>query len=249
MAGHSQFKNIMYRKGAQDAKRAKMFAKLGREIMVSVRGGLPDPAFNPRLRSALAAARAANMPKDNIDRAIKKALGEGDGAHYEEVHYEGYGPGATAFIVEGLTDNRNRTAPEIRSAFTKFGGNLGETGSVNFMFNRIGYVCYPLSIGAYESVFETVLEAGAENLEKEEEKYEIVSTIEGFGAVRDFLFAKYGDPLEAKIIWRPIAMISCDEGAASSILKLIEVLEDNDDIQNVYTNASISDEILQKLMP
>jgi YebC/PmpR family DNA-binding regulatory protein len=247
MAGHSQFKNIMYRKGAQDAKRAKMFAKIAREIFVSVRGGLPDPNANPRLRAALASARAANMPKDNIDRAIKKALGGDDTAHYEEVRYEGFGPGGTAIIVEGLTDNRNRTVSEVRSAFTKYGGSLGETGSVNFMFDRIGLVRYPLSIGLHDDVFEAVVEAGAENLEVEDDAYEIVSTVESFGAVRDYLMEKYGDPLEAKVIWRPTTMAPCDENAAQSLLKLIDVLEDNDDVQQVYSNGEMSDDVLKKL--
>lgn len=248
MAGHSQFKNIMYRKGAQDAKRAKLFAKIAREIIVSVRAGLPDPNANPRLRAALSSARTANMPKDNIDRAIKKALGGEDTTHYEEVRYEGFGPGGTALIVEGLTDNRNRTVSEVRSAFTKFGGNLGENGSVSFMFERIGLIRYPLSAGTYDDVFESVIEAGAENLEPEEEGYEITSTVDAFGAVRDYLTHKYGDPLEAKVIWRPVTMTPCDEEVAQSLFKLIEILEDNDDVQNVYSNGDISDEVLQKLM-
>lgn len=247
MAGHSQFKNIMYRKGAQDAKRAKMFAKIAREIIVSVRSGLPDPNSNPRLRAALASARAANMPKDNIDRAIKKALGGEDTTHYEEVRYEGFGPGGTAIIVEALTDNRNRTVSDVRSAFTKYGGGLGETGSVSFMFQRIGLIRYPASIGGYDDVFEAVLEAGAENLEKEEEGYEITSTVDSFGAVRDYLSQKYGDPLEAKVIWRPTTMAACDEDAAQSLFKLIDILEDNDDVQHVYSNGEMSDDILQKL--
>lgn len=246
MAGHSQFKNIMYRKGAQDAKRAKMFAKIAREIIVSVRGGLPDPNSNPRLRAALSSARAANMPKDNIDRAIKKALGGEDTTHYEEVRYEGFGPGGTAIIVEALTDNRNRTVSDVRSAFTKYGGGLGETGSVSFMFERIGLIRYPASIGGYDDVFEAVLEAGAENLEKEE-GYEITSTVDSFGAVRDYLSQKYGDPLEAKVIWRPTTMAPCDEDAARSLFKLIDILEDNDDVQHVYSNGEMSDDILQKL--
>lgn len=237
----------MYRKGAQDAKRAKMFAKIAREIIVSVRGGLPDPNSNPRLRAALSSARAANMPKDNIDRAIKKALGGEDTTHYEEVRYEGFGPGGTAIIVEALTDNRNRTVSDVRSAFTKYGGGLGETGSVSFMFERIGLIRYPASIGGYDDVFEAVLEAGAENLEKEEEGYEITSTVDSFGAVRDYLSQKYGDPLEAKVIWRPTTMAPCDEDAARSLFKLIDILEDNDDVQHVYSNGEMSDDILQKL--
>jgi YebC/PmpR family DNA-binding regulatory protein len=247
MAGHSQFKNIMYRKGAQDAKRAKMFAKIAREIMVAVRQGLPDPNANPRLRAALASARAANMPKDNIDRAIKKALGGDDTTHYEEVRYEGYGPGGTAVIVEGLTDNRNRTASEVRSAFTKFGGNLGETGSVNYMFDRIGLIQYPLTVAKYDDLFESVIEAGADNLEATDDAYEVTSSVDAFGAVRDYLIQKYGDPLEAKIIWSPVTMASCDESAAQSVLKLIDLLEDNDDVQSVYSNFDISEDILKKL--
>jgi YebC/PmpR family DNA-binding regulatory protein len=247
MAGHSQFKNIMYRKGAQDAKRAKMFAKIAREIFVSVRGGLPDPNANPRLRAALTSARSANMPKDNIDRAIKKALGGDDTAHYEEVRYEGFGPGGTAIIVEGLTDNRNRTASDVRSAFTKYGGSLGETGSVSFLFDRMGLIRYPTSIGLYDGVFEAVIEAGAENLEVEDEAYEITSTVDSFGAVRDYLLEKYGDPLEAKVIWRPITMASCDEATAQSLFKLIDALEDNDDVQQVYSNGDMSDDVLKKL--
>ena len=247
MAGHSQFKNIMYRKGAQDAKRAKMFAKITREIIVSVRGGLPDPNSNPRLRAALSSARAANMPKENIDRAIKKALGGEDTTHYEEVRYEGFGPGGTAIIVEGLTDNRNRTVSDVRAAFTKCGGGLGETGSVSFMFERIGLIRYPVSVGGYDDVFEAVVEAGAENLEQEEEGYDVTSTVDSFGAVRDYLSQKYGDPSEAKVIWRPTTMASCDESTAQSLLKLIDVLEDNDDVQNVYSNGEMSDDVLKKL--
>jgi YebC/PmpR family DNA-binding regulatory protein len=247
MAGHSQFKNIMYRKGAQDAKRAKMFAKIAREIFVSVRGGLPDPNTNPRLRAALATARAANMPKDNIDRAIKKALGGEDMSHFEEVRYEGFGPGGTAIIVEALTDNRNRTVSDVRSYFTKFGGSLGENGSVSFMFEKVGMIRFALSIGSYDDVFEAVIEAGAENLEKEEEAYEITSTVDAFGAVRDYLVNKYGDPLEAKVIWRPTTTAACDENAAQSLMKLIDLLEDNDDVQNVYSNEELSEDVLKKL--
>jgi YebC/PmpR family DNA-binding regulatory protein len=247
MAGHSQFKNIMYRKGAQDAKRAKIFAKIAREIIVSVRSGLPDPNSNPRLRAALASARAANMPKDNIDRAIKKALGGEDTSHYEEVRYEGFGPGGTAIIVEGLTDNRNRTVSDVRSAFTKYGGSLGENGSVSFMFERIGFIKYPIAVGKYDDVFEAVVEAGAENLETVDDFYEITSTVDAFGAVRDYLTQKYGDPAEAKVIWRPTTLAPCDEDSAQSLMKLIDVLEDNDDVQNVYSNEDMSEDVLKKL--
>jgi YebC/PmpR family DNA-binding regulatory protein len=247
MAGHSQFKNIMHRKGAQDAKRAKAFAKITREIMVAAKSGLPDPNSNPRLRSALAAARAANMPRDNIDRALKKALGGDDGALYEEIRYEGFGPAGTAVIVEVLTDNRNRTAPEVRSAFSKCGGNLGETGSVSFMFDRIGLIQFPKSIGTYDAVFEAVVEAGADNMDELDESYEITVGVDSFGDARDYLCDKFGDPQEAKIVWRPQNLVSCDEEAAKKILKLIDTLEDNDDVQNVYSNFDISEDILVKL--
>jgi len=247
MAGHSQFKNIMYRKGAQDAKRAKKFAKITREILVAAKSGLPDPNSNPRLRAALAEARVNNMPKDNIERAMKKALGNDADTNYEEIRYEGYGPGGTALIVEVLTDNRNRAASEVRSAFTKSGGNLGESGSVSYMFDRIGMIRYPKTIGDYETVFETALEAGADNLEEVEDSFDISTSVDSFGAARDTLNAKFGDPLECKIIWRPTNLVSCDEAAATSILKLIDVLEDNDDVQNVYSNFDISDDILKKM--
>lgn len=246
MAGHSQFKNIMYRKGAQDAKRARTFAKIAREIIVSAKMG-PDPSSNPRLRAAMALARASNMPKDNVDRAMKKALGGEDTANYEEVRYEGYGPGGTALIVESLTDNRNRTASEVRSAFTKSGGNLGESGSVSFMFDHIGLVKLPKSVGSFEDIFEKAVEAGADNLEEEEDCYEVITSLDDFGGVRDTLMSSYPDILESKIIWRPTNLVVCDEEAATKILKLIDVLEDNDDVQNVYSNFDISEEILAKL--
>jgi YebC/PmpR family DNA-binding regulatory protein len=246
MAGHSQFKNIMHRKGAQDAKRAKKFAKITREIIVSAKAGLPDPNFNPRLRAALAAARGANMPKDNIDRAIKKALGGEDMSNFEEVRYEGYGPAGTAVIVECLTDNRNRTASEVRSYFTKHGGNMGETGSVGFMFERIGYITFSTSHD-FDKTFESAVEAGADNVETVEDAHEVTCSMDSFAAVRDGLIEKMGDPLEAKVIWRPINTNPLDEDAAKTLMKLIDVLEDNDDVQNVYTNADISDEIAEKL--
>ena len=246
MAGHSQFKNIMYRKGAQDAKRARMFAKIAREIIVSAKMG-PDPASNPRLRSALVMARGANMPKDNIDRAMKKALGGDDTTNYEEVRYEGYGPGGTALIVESLTDNRNRTASEVRSAFTKNGGNLGESGSVSFMFDHIGLIRLPKSVGIFDDVFENAVEAGADNLEEAEDCYEVITSLDSFGAVRDALMTVYPDITESKITWRPNNLVFCDEEAAMKILKLIDVLEDNDDVQNVYSNFDVSEEILAKL--
>jgi YebC/PmpR family DNA-binding regulatory protein len=246
MAGHSQFKNIMHRKGAQDAKRARMFAKIAREIIVSARMGA-DPSANPRLRAAIAAARAANMPKDNVDRAIKKALGGEDTANYEEVRYEGYGPAGTALIVETLTDNRNRTAPEIRSAFTKAGGNMGESGSVAFMFDRLGLIRLPKSVGSFDDVFEKAVEAGAENLEEDDDGYDVLTSVDDFAAVRDALAQSYSDIGESKLVWRPQNTIAVDEEAAQKIFKLIDTLEDNDDVQNVYCNFEVSDEIMAKL--
>lgn len=247
MAGHSQFKNIMHRKGAQDAKRARMFAKITRELMVAARSGLPDPTANPRLRAALAAARAANMPKDNVDRALKRALGGEEGTVYEEVRYEGYGPAGVAIIVECLTDNRNRTASEIRSYFNKHGGNLGETGSVSFCFERVGLIHFDDTKFNFDQVFEAAVEAGADNVEATQEGLEITCSMEVFASVRDHLIHHLGDPLQAKIIWRPLTTTPCDEAHAKTLLKLIDTLEDNDDVQNVYANFEISDETATKL--
>jgi YebC/PmpR family DNA-binding regulatory protein len=246
MAGHSQFKNIMYRKGAQDAKRAKMFAKITREIMVAVKSGLPDQNSNPRLRAALAMARSANMPKDNIDRAMKRAMGGDEGVNYEEIRYEGYGPGGTALIVEVLTDNRNRTASEVRSAFSKHGGNLGETGSVGFMFERIGVIRLLKQVNSFDQIFETAVEAGADNVEELDDQFEITTSIDEFGAVRDAITQLY-EVIEAKIVWRPLNTVACDEETAHKVFKLIDVLEDNDDVQNVYSNFEVSEEILERL--
>lgn len=241
MAGHSQFKNIMHRKGAQDIKRAKIFAKLSREIMVAAKTGLPDPNFNPRLRSALAAARAANMPKDNIDRALKKAAGGEEGANFEEVRYEGYGPNGVAIIVETLTDNRNRTASEVRSVFSKHGGALGETGSVSFQFERLGLLRFPLTIGDFAWVFEYVVEAGADDLDQTEEGYEITCAFDAFSTVRDLLMEKLGDPLEAKVIWKPVNEVPCSPETLQTIIKMVDILDDNDDVQNVYVNAEVTE--------
>lgn len=246
MAGHSQFKNIMYRKGAQDAKKAKMFAKIGRELSVSVKTGGADPASNPRLRLALIAARSANMPKDNVDRAIKKALGADDNTNYEEFRYEGYGPNGTAFIVEILTDNRNRTASDVRSAFNKHGGNLGELGSVSFMFDRLGLITYPKD-KPFDTVFDAAVLGGAINVEETADIFEITCQIEDFANLRDSLTVSLGEALEAKVIWKPKVNADCDADAAKSVFKLIDALEDNDDVQNVYTNMHISDDILKTL--
>lgn len=248
MAGHSQFKNIMHRKGAQDAKRSKIFNKLAREITVAAKAGLPDPAANPRLRAAILAGRAQNMPRDRIDRAIKQGTpGGGDDANYEEIRYEGYGPGGTALIVEALTDNRNRTASEVRSAFTKHGGSLGETNSVSFMFNRVGAILYPAAAASADAMFEAALEAGADNVESDEDGHQVTSTIENFGLVRDALESKFGAPESARLTWLPLNTVAPSEEAAVSLLKLIDVLEDNDDVQVVEGNFDISDELMQKL--
>lgn len=235
----------MYRKGAQDAKRAKLFNKIIREITVSAKINL-DPEANPRLRSALASARAANMPKDNIDRALKKAAGADDGTHYEEIRYEGYGPGGVAIIVETLTDNRNRTSADVRSAFTKLGGSLGESGSVSFMFERLGLILIPTHHG-FDFVFEAAVEAGADNVEESGDYFEVSTGLENFGTVRDGLAQKFGDSLESKVIWRPNNTTPCNEETARTLLKLIDVLEDNDDVQHVYANFDIADDVLAKL--
>jgi YebC/PmpR family DNA-binding regulatory protein len=247
MAGHSQFKNIMYRKGAQDAKRAKVFTKIIRELTVAAKTGLPDPAANPRLRAAMIAAREANMPRDTMERAIKRGAGGDDSTAYEEVRYEGYGPGGVALIIEALTDNRNRTAGEIRTALTKAGGNLGETNSVSFMFERKGVVVYPAKAASAEAIFEVALEAGADNVESSADAHEITCAPEDFSAVRDGLEKKFGPAREAKLQWRPLNTVPVEGAAADSLLKLIDVLEDNDDVQIVSANFEMSDDTLAKL--
>ncbi|AOX19218.1 YebC/PmpR family DNA-binding transcriptional regulator [Kozakia baliensis] len=247
MAGHSQFKNIMHRKGAQDAKRAKQFAKVLREITVAARSGLPDPASNPRLRAAIYAAREVNMPKDNVERAIKKATGAGGSDDYVEVRYEGYGPAGVAIIVEGLTDNRNRTAGEVRAAFSKHGGSLGETNSVSFMFQRLGVIAYPKDVASEDDMLEAAIEAGADNVVTTDEDHEITCAMENFFAVRDALESRFGEPQSAKLDWRPENSITLDEEKARSVLKLIDVLEDSDDIQAVYANFDLPDDVAQAL--
>ncbi|MFT8612422.1 MAG: YebC/PmpR family DNA-binding transcriptional regulator [Gluconobacter oxydans] len=247
MAGHSQFKNIMHRKGAQDAKRAKQFAKVLREITVATRSGLPDPASNPRLRAAISMAREVNMPKDNVERAIKKASGAAGGDDYVEVRYEGYGPAGVAIIVEGLTDNRNRTAGEVRAAFSKHGGSLGETNSVSFMFQRLGVISYPLDVASEDEMLEAAIEAGADNAETTEESHEVTCAMENFFAVRDALESRFGEPQSAKLDWRPENSVTLDEDKARSVMKLIDVLEDSDDIQAVYANFDIPDDVAEAL--
>ena len=247
MAGHSQFKNIMHRKGAQDARRGRQFAKLIREISVASRQGMPDPAFNPRLRAAMVAARQANMSKDTIDRAIKKATGGAGGEDYVEVRYEGYGPAGVAIIVEALTDNRNRTAGEVRSAFAKHAGALGETNSVSFLFNRLGVIRYPASAASADDMLEAAIEAGAENCESDQEAHEVTAAVDDFFAVRDALEARFGAPESARLDWRPTTSVTLDEDRAASLLKLLDALEESDDVQNVYANFDIPDAVMQKL--
>ena len=248
MAGHSQFKNIMHRKGAQDAKRAKIFTKVGREIIVAVKGGGADPAINPRLRAAIAWAREENMPNDRVKRAIDSALGVGADDNYEEMRYEGYGPGGIAVIVEALTNNRNRTAGEVRASFSKHGGNLGETNSVSFMFDHVGQILYPADKASADEMFEAAVECGAYNCESTDGGHEITCQPDDFAAVRDALEAKLGAPEKSALVWKPNVMTSIDEDQAKSMLKLIDVLEDNDDVQNVTTNFEVSDEIMERLL-
>jgi YebC/PmpR family DNA-binding regulatory protein len=246
MAGHSQFKNIMHRKGVQDAKKAKIFNKLAREITVAAKSGLPDPALNPRLRAAIISARQKNMTKDRIDRAIKSGEAA-DGANYEYIRYEGKGPGGVALIVEALTENRNRTASEIRTAFTKAGGTLGETNSVTFMFQRLGVIAYPGKTAPGDAIFEAAVEAGADEVDSEGDEHEITTTVENFSAVRDALEAKFGEASNAALEWRPVTIVTPTDEQAEGLLKLIDVLEDNDDVQTVAANADMSDELIERL--
>lgn len=247
MAGHSQFKNIMYRKGAQDAKKAKIFTKITREIITAAKSGMPEPANNPRLRSAIQWAREENMPRDRIETAIKRATSSNDTDNFTPIRYEGYGAGGTALIIEALTDNRNRTASDIRSAFSKFGGNLGETGSVSFMFNRLGLVIFPAEAADEEKMLEAAIEAGANNCERVGDQYEITCEVESLAEVRDALEKAISEPQSAKIIWQPANLVAVSEDQAQSNLKLMEMLEDNDDVQNVFSNIEIPDNLLQEM--
>lgn len=247
MAGHSQFKNIMHRKGRVDAKRAKIFTKLGREIQVAAKIGGGDPAANPRLRNAIAAARAENMPNERIKKSIDAGIGANSTENFEEIRYEGYAINGVAVIVEALTDNKNRTAPYVRSCFTKFGGNLGETGSVGFMFDHVGIIVYPETVAGSDAMFEAALEAGAENVENDADSHEITTTPEGFIVVRDALEGKFGEAQKAELTWRPNVMTEVDATAARTILKMVEALEDSDDVQNVITNFEVSEEDMKKL--
>ena len=246
MAGHSQFKNIMYRKGAQDKKRSKMFSKLAREITAAAKIGIPEINMNPRLRSAVLAARAQNMPKDNIERAIKKSQ-EAGGADYVEVRYEGFAPGGVGVIVEALTDNRNRTAGEVRSIFAKYGGNLGETGAVSFGFKRAGEIEYPLAAGDAEAMLELAIEAGADDCESDSEAHWLTASVEAYHEVAAALEAKLGPAKSASIVWQPQNTVDVDEEKGEKLLKLIDALEDSDDVQAVYANFEMSGEVMEKL--
>jgi YebC/PmpR family DNA-binding regulatory protein len=245
MAGHSQYKNIMFRKGKQDKMRSKIFSKLAREITVAAKAGLPDPNANARLRLAIQNARAENLPKDNIERAIKKASGA-DADNYETVRYEGYGPGGTAVIVEALTDNRNRTAPVVRAAFAKYGGNMGETGSVAFMFNRVGEIVYPLGKITPDAVMEAAIDAGADDATSDD-IHVVTCAFESINEVSTALAAKFGEAQSVKIVWKPNVMSPLDFEKAESLLKLVDALDEDDDVQNVFTNADIPDDVMEKL--
>ena len=246
MAGHSQFKNIMHRKGRQDAVRSKLFSKLSKEITVAAKNGGPDPDGNPRLRLAIQNAKAQSMPKDNIERAIKKSEG-GDADTYEQIRYEGYGPGGVAVIVEALTDNRNRTASAVRAAFTRYGGNLGETGSVSFMFDRVGEIVYPASAGDAEKVLEAAIEAGADDVASDDDAHTIVCAFENIGEVAGSLEASLGEAEAVNIVWKPQNEVPVDEEKAQTIMKLMAALDDDDDVQNAYSNFGVSDEVMAKL--
>jgi YebC/PmpR family DNA-binding regulatory protein len=246
MAGHSKFKNIQHRKGAQDKKRSAQFSKLSREITVAAKMGMPDPDMNPRLRLAVNAAKAQSMPKDNIQRAIDKAAG-GDAESYDEMRYEGYGPGGVAIIVEALTDNRNRTATNVRTAFNKNGGNLGASGAVNHGFDRMGLITYPINAGDADSVFEAALEAGAEDVESSEDEHSIWTAMDSLHEVAKALEATLGEAESAKLAWKPQVLVEVDEANAATLLKMIDALEDDDDVQTVWGNFDVSDEVMAKL--
>lgn len=246
MAGHSKYKNIMYRKGAQDKKRSAAFSKLSREITVAAKMGLPDIDANARLRAAVMAARAQSMPKDNIQRAIEKATGS-DGENYEEMRYEGYGPGGTAIIVEALTDNRNRTATNVRTAFSKNGGNLGTSGAVAHGFDRLGLIEYGAGAGDADAVFEAALEAGADDVESSEDGHSVWTSVENLHPVAKALETALGDPEGVKLAWKPQIEVACDLAVASTLMKLIDTLEEDDDVQTVWGNYTIADDVLEQL--
>ena len=246
MAGHSKYKNIMYRKGAQDKKRSSLFSKLCREITVAAKMGLPDPDANARLRAAINAAKAQSVPKDNIQRSIDKAS-KGEGENFEEIRYEGFGPAGVSLIVEALTDNRNRTATNVRTIFSKNGGNLGASGSVSHGFERLGLITYPASAGSADAIFEAALEAGAEDVQSSDDGHEIWTTVDSLHEVTRALEKSLGAPESAKLAWRPQTPVEVGEDDAGSLLKLIDALDDDDDVQTVWGNYEVSDEIMEKL--
>jgi len=246
MAGHSQFKNIMHRKGRQDAVKSKLFSKLAREITVAAKLGLPDPAMNPRLRAAVLAARVENMSKDSIDRAIKKAQG-GDAEAYDEIRYEGYGPGGVAVIVEVLTDNRNRTASDVRSYFTKTGGNLAETGAVSFMFDRVGVIEFDANVASADAMLEAAIEAGADDVVSSETGHEVYAAQDSFANVAKALEARFGEPRKAALVWKPQNTVAIDDEKGEKMFRLMELLNEHDDVQNVYANFEMSDALMARM--
>jgi YebC/PmpR family DNA-binding regulatory protein len=246
MAGHSKFKNIMHRKGAQDKKRSAMFSKLSREITVAAKMGTPDPDMNPRLRAAVLAAKAQSMPKDNIQRAIDKSAA-GEGENYEEIRYEGFGPGGVALIVEALTDNRNRTATNVRTIFSKNGGNLGASGSVSHGFERMGLIAYAASAGSADDVLEAAIEAGAEDVESDEDGHQIWTAQDSLHEVAKALEARLGEPESTKLAWRPSTSVEVGGDEAGQLVKLIDALEDDDDVQTVWGNYEVPDEVMERL--
>ncbi len=246
MAGHSKWANIQHRKGRQDARRSKMFSKLSKEITIAAKMGAPDPAFNPRLRLAIAAAKAQSMPKDNIERAIKKSTAD-DSANYEEIRYEGFGPGGIGVIVEVLTDNRNRAASDVRSIFSKNGGNLGETGSVSFMFDRVGAIEYPADKASEEQMLEAAIEAGADDVASSEDGHQVFTAADALAEVTTAMEEKFGEPDSAKLIWKPQNVIDISGDSAGTLMKMIDALDDCDDVQNVYANYDISAEEMERL--
>jgi YebC/PmpR family DNA-binding regulatory protein len=246
MAGHSQFKNIMHRKGKQDKVRSKIFSKLSREITVAAKAGLPDPTANARLRLAIQNARAENLPKDNLERAIKKAAGN-DAETYDTVRYEGYGPGGVAVIVEALTDNRNRTASNVRSLFTKFGGNMGESGSVSFMFSRVGEIVYEAAKASGDAMLEAAIDAGADDVASDDSSHTIICAFESIGDVSSALAKSFGDAQSVKVVWKPQTMTPIDQDKAETLMKLVDALDEDDDVQAVFSNADIPDDVMARL--
>ena len=248
MAGHSKFKNIMHRKGAQDKKRAKLFSRLIREISVAAKLGLPDPDSNPRLRSAVNNALASNMTKDTIDKAIKKHSENTSNSNIEEIIYEGYGPGGTAIIVESFTDNKNRSASEIRTTFSKYNGNLGTSGSVKHLFEKVGIIVYNKKVDSFDSFFEFSASINVKDINEVEDTYEIETTLDNFHIISENFEKKYNLPISSNLEWRTRDLVNLDENNASKFINLIEKLEELDDVQNIFSNSNISDEIMEKLI-